>query len=147
MISLWVETNDDFQTRVAAAQTVKAFQHQLFSGRYGLEQAAPGKLNVKLVGDGVQLLRQILDRGLKKKCIGRATFLSSSIDPFRNFRQRPGVGIETYEKPFRLAQGRPIYETPVARSDVDDDPALVRLNEPSEFFRVQLSTGATADSL
>ena len=101
---------------------------------------------MNLAGNAVQLSGQILDRGLEKQSVGDAAFLNSSINLFRDFRQRLGVGIEADKKLLRLALRRPVYKASVTGPNVENNAALVRLSEPAEFFRVQLSIRATADS-
>ena len=74
------------------------------------------------------VVRQFFGDSLQKEYIRRPAFSRLAINPLRDFRQRPRVGINPYVELLRMLAGRSIHESTVAGPDIDCDSAGIRRN-------------------
>ena len=81
-----------------------------------------------LLVEALERYHHFFGDSLQKEYIRRPAFSRLAINPLRDFRQRPRVGINPYVELLRMLAGRSIHESTVAGPDIDCDSAGIRRN-------------------
>lgn len=92
------------------------------------QQAAPGQHDRHAVGSRVQLRRQVFDGRPDVDDVAEAVACGAS----GTFSKSGGIGVDTDEETIRLPPRQRIRKAPVARADIDGDPAAEADQEVSE---------------
>ena len=119
LVTNGINADDDLEQAIGCRNAPKRGENFSVGGADSLQQAAPGEVNVDLIGRAFELFGKVFDGGLHEHCIRQTTLTRFPRRFHRRLLERFHVRVDADVELVRICAGRDRYKATVAGPDVD----------------------------